>query len=291
MATAAGMAWAGEAVTFAAMGDGPRSTDDWNRLRHQIGQENKAGKSQFLIHLGDIARGSDALPESRYEDVAEILKGSKAPFFIIPGDNEWNDLDDPDVGWGFWVKHFMGFERNFDVPWTVEHQNVRHENFAFVLNGVLFVGLNLVGGTVHDPDEWRTRHEQNAAWVREQFESHGDVRAAVIFGQAKPNEKQETFFGAVVPIIEAFGKPVLYLHGDGHVWQKEKRWRVPNLWRVQVDQVEKGPPVRVTVTDKKRKPFRFDRQLEERDSELYEPMSKRIRKRDGFGRRHVKPTP
>ncbi len=283
--------WAdSETVTFAAMGDGPRSTEDWNRLRHQIGQENRAAKAQFLIHVGDIARGSEALPESRYEQVADVLKQSKAPLFIIPGDNEWNDLDDPDIGWGYWVKHFSDFEQHFDVPWTVERQTVRRENFAFVLDGVLFIGLNLVGGSVHDAEEWRTRHEQDAAWVREQFDAHGDeVRAAVLFGQAKPHEKQETFFGAAVPLIEAFGKPVLYLHGDGHTWEKEKAWRAPNLWRVQIDQVEKGPPVRVTVTHKAKRPFRFDRQLKERETEMYEPMSKRIRRQDGFGRKHGKP--
>jgi hypothetical protein len=277
--------YADEPVTFSAMGDGPYDVKDWNRLRHQIGHENREAKSRFIIHVGDIASGTDALPESRYTRVAEILQGSDVPLFIIPGDNEWNDLDDPAIGWAYWVKHFTEFEHHFDVSWDVTRQDVRRENFAFVLDGVLFVGINLVGGTVHDAAEWQTRHEQNAGWVREQIESHGnEVRAAVIFGHAQPKEKHETFFSAAVPAIESFGKPTLYLHGDGHFWQKDKRWRVPNLWRVQVDQIGEGPPVRVTVTTKARKPFDFDRQLDERDSDLYEPMSKRIRKQNGFGR-------
>lgn len=288
----AGSAWAADLITFAAMGDGPYDIKDFNRLRHQIGHENRAEKAKFVIHVGDIASGTDALPESRYTRVADILKGSKAPLFIIPGDNEWNDLEDPAIGWDYWVKHYTAFEQHFDVPWAVERQDVRRENFAFVLDGVLFVGINLVGGTVHDAEEWRIRQEQDAAWVRDQIESHGrDVRAAVIFGHANPNEKHDGFFDAAVPVIEAFGKPVLYLHGDGHVWQKEKRWRAPNLWRVQVDKIGEGPPVRVTVTDKKRKPFDFDRQLEERDSELYEPMSRRILRRDGFSGRRGTPHP
>lgn len=284
-------AWAADSlVTFSAMGDGPYKTADWNRLRHQIGHENRAAKAKFVIHVGDIASGTDALPESRYTRVAEILKGSKAPLFIIPGDNEWNDLDNPEIGWGYWVKHYTDFELHFDVPWTVERQDIRRENFAFVLDGVLFVGINLVGGTVHDKEEWRVRQEQDAEWVRAQFNTHGkEVRAAVILGHAQPNEKHNAFFEPTIPVIAAFGKPVLYLHGDGHVWQKEKGWRAPNLWRVQVDQIGKGPPVRVTVTEKPKKPFRFDRQLKERDSELYEPMSKRIRRHDGFGRGHRKP--
>jgi len=281
---------ADKSLTFSAMGDGPYDTADWNRLRHQIGHENREGRAKFVIHVGDIASGTESLPESRYTRVAEILKGSRAPLFIIPGDNEWNDLDDPDIGWTYWERHYSAFEQHFDVPWKVERSDVRPENFAFVLDGVLFVGINLVGGRVHDAEEWRLRQEQDAAWVRKQFETHGeDVRAAVILGHAKPVASHETFFSAAVPVIAAFGKPTLYLHGDGHVWEKEKGWRAPNLWRVQIDQIEKGPPVRVTVTDKKKRPFRFDRQLKERESELYEPMSKRIRHRNGFGRKRSTP--
>jgi len=283
--------WAdSNSITFSAMGDGPYKTADWNKLRHQIGHENREGRAKFIIHVGDIASGTESLPESRYTRVAEILKGSRAPLFIIPGDNEWNDLENPDIGWTYWERHYSAFEQHFDVPWDVERADVRPENFAFVLDGVLFLGINLVGGRVHDAQEWRVRQEQDAAWVTEQFGKHGDaVHAAVILGHAKPVDSHETFFGLAVPVIEAFEKPVLYLHGDGHTWQKEKEWRAPNLWRVQIDQIGKGPPVRVTVTDKKRRPFRFDRQLNERDSEMYEPMSKRIRRHDGFGGRQGRP--
>ena len=277
-------------ITFSAMGDGPYKTEDWNRLRHQIGHENREGRAKFIIHVGDIASGTEALPESRYTRVAEILKGSSAPAFIIPGDNEWNDLDDPEIGWTYWVRHYSAFEQHFDVPWDVQRQDVRPENFAFVLDGVLFIGINLVGGTVHDAEEWRIRQEQNATWVSEQFEAHGaDVRAAVIFGHAHPKESHETFFSRSVPEIAAFEKPVLYLHGDGHVWEKEKAWRAPNLWRVQIDKLGDGPPVRVTVTHKTKRPFRFNRQLKARETEMYEPMSKRIRRQDGFGRKRGKP--
>ena len=173
-ASAAIPVWAdSKPITFSAMGDGPYKTADWNRLRHQIGHENREGRAKFIIHVGDIASGSDALPESRYTRVAEILKGSRAPLFIIPGDNEWNDLDDPDIGWTYWERHYSAFEQHFDVPWTVERSEVRPENFVFVLDGVLFVGINLVGGTVHDADEWRIRQEQDAAWVRDQLAAHG----------------------------------------------------------------------------------------------------------------------
>lgn len=43
--------------------------------------------------------------------------------------------------------------------------------------------------------------------------------------------------------MATYGKPVLYLHGDGHKWRCEKPSRAPNLLRIQVDQVTKARPV------------------------------------------------
>ncbi len=77
--------------------------------------------------------------------------------------------------------------------------------------------VNIVGGKVHDSAEWQARLQQDADWVAE--------------------------------LCKAWTKPVLYLHADGHVWEVEKAWRAPNLWRVQTDQVRLNPPVLVTVTE------------------------------------------
>lgn len=267
----------GTDVSFSAVGDGPRADADWAILSSQLDRVDKDGRSAFLIHLGDITKGTDVLPETYYARVAALLEKSKTPVFIVPGDNEWNDLDNPAQGWEFWTRHFMGFEKRFPKAPEAVRQAARPENFAFALHGVLFVGLNLVGGTVHDTAEWTTRHSDNLAWVREQFAAHPDARAAVICAQARPKEKQEDFFGPFCEAAQAFGKPVLYLHGDGHVYEVEQPWRKPNLTRVQVDQVSKGPPLLVTVTLESEKPFQFSR--------LAPLKEERMRRPEHFGPR------
>jgi len=254
----------GEPLMFSATGCGPYAPDEEPLLAKFISDVvNKDGKSEFLVHLGDVVTGKKKeWPESQYEKVAGILKTSAIPVFVVPGDNEWNDLTDPDVGWKHWSKHFHEFEKNFKNAPALSRQKVRPENFAWVRKGVLLIGINLVGGRVHDAKEWDARMKQNVEWIRENMRLHGkEVRAAVVFAQAMPQKSIEPFaigFGAVA---KEFDKPVLYLHADGHKWQVEQGWRSANVLRVMTDQVRLGPPVLVTVTDDPAKPFEFDRRL------------------------------
>jgi hypothetical protein len=202
-------------------------------------------------------------PESQYARVAGLLRKSKVPVFIVPGDNEWNDLDDPATGWKYWTKHFLHFDKQFHYGPPVSRQDTRQENLAWTSKGVLMIGINLVGGRVHDADEWQTRMRQDADWVQESFTLLGkDVRAAVVFAQTEPKLEHRPFFKRLAKDVARWGKPVLYLHADGHVWQEEPGFMgTPNLLRVQTDQLGRNPPVLVTVTDDPARPFVFDRRL------------------------------
>ena len=251
-------------LVFTATGDGPRDERDWSLLEGYFGYERADGGSLFLLHLGDITKGTDVLPEQYYADVAELFQKSAVPVLFVPGDNEWNDLDNPHIGWRHWEKHFLHFEEHFEDSPILRRQKERPENIAWITRGVLMIGINLVGGRVHDPAEWRRRHAQDVEWVEDCFDRDGDtVRATIIFAQAKPQEKHEDFFEPFLSAVATFGKPVLYLHGDGHTWELEEEWRKPNLTRVQVDAVGKAPPVRILVTFDPDDPFHFDRRLAE----------------------------
>jgi hypothetical protein len=75
------------------------------------------------------------------------------------------------------------------------------------------------------------------------------------------------FTSRFAELSAAFGKPVLFLHADGHNWVKDHPWAAaPNVMRVQVDLIQaKFPPVQVTVKQKAGKDgeiFVFDRRLE-----------------------------
>jgi hypothetical protein len=212
-----------------------------------------------MVHVGDIKTGSSPCLELVYESVSGQLLALDVPTFIIPGDNEWNDCDDPDEAWDYWLTWFSDFENNFQNPPIVERQDVRHENFAWTDENVLLIGINLVGGTVHDDEEWATRHQQNAEWVTSHFEAASDdVYAAVVFGHAHPSGAHDDFIEPFRAAAAAFARPVLYIHGDGHVWIHDHPWPEENMTRVQVDRGGIADPVQVTVWIDEPDTFVFD---------------------------------
>ena len=255
-------------VRFTAMGCGPYTREAEEDLRRFIRLDNELGTSAFMIHCGDIVTGRNKeWPESQYEKVADILaRGNRIPTFVVPGDNEWNDQADPDRGWRLWTKHYLMFDAKWTPPAKVIRQTSRKENFAFVRDQVLFIGINKVGGRVHDPDEWATRHGDNGEWVSENLSKYrNQVHSAAIFAQAKAGQgnakgDRNDFADLLKPAAEAFGKPLLYLHADGHKWYViEQEWAT-NITHVQLDLISSNfPPVQVTVTGDPRRPFVFDR--------------------------------
>jgi predicted phosphodiesterase len=260
----AGCAGAGS-VTFVAMGCGPYTAADAEALPGLLARENARGGAAFMVHCGDIVSGERAeRAEEEYALVARLLHdGNSTPTFIVPGDNEWNDLDDPDAGWANWERHFLGFHQRWEHPFDVERQTGRTENFAFLHEGVLFVGLNVVGGHVHDPDEWSRRLDDDAAWLVAQVAARGDgARALVVFAQASPNVFDGRLLQPLRQVAREFARPVLYLHADGHSWLVERGEWEPNLTRVQLDKLTpETPPIRVTITDDPSIPFLFDRRF------------------------------
>ncbi|HYM80621.1 MAG TPA: IPT/TIG domain-containing protein, partial [Candidatus Limnocylindria bacterium] len=248
-------------ITFSAMGDIPYGTGEVPILLQQIADHNRYSPSEFMVHVGDIKSGSMACTQGWYVDVAGYLKMLAVPTFIIPGDNEWNDCSNPDQAWGYWVQHFNEFEKNFCGAPVAERQSVRHENFAFVRNGVLFIGINLVGGSVHNQSEWNTRMQQDADWVDQQFDANvSQVRAAVVFGHTTiGNAHHDLFFNQFRADAAAFAKPVMYVHGDGHAWRFDRPWPEQNIQRMEVDNGAAEDPVQVTVTMDAQNPWTYVR--------------------------------
>ncbi len=189
-----------------------------------------------------------------------MLSKAAAPVFIIPGDNEWNDCTDPDPAWEHWDKYFMRFDRHWPHRLPLFRQLEREENFSFVRGNVLFVGLNIVGGRVHDVAEWKRRHGEGLDWVRRNLQRFGsEVSSLVIFGHARPNSTHRDFFEPFSKDAKEFTKPILYIHGDGHRWVYDRPFAAQNILRVQVDQGGIAPPLKVVVTDHETTPFQFDR--------------------------------
>ncbi len=255
-------------LTFAVMGDVPyglsQAEVDKEKviLRRQIERLNSNSEIAFLSHVGDIKKGAMPCDAKTYSDVAEILKTSVHPVFIIPGDNEWNDCPNPPEAWAHWERSFLRFDENWPSAFEVDRQPARDENYSFLLDDVLFVGLNLVGGKVHDWEEWNTRIEDDRTWLRDQFQRHSkSAKAAVIFAHANPGALEDGEFSftkhAFRPLIEYldtttqtdFPKPILLIHGDGHKWIEDHPF--PNagqrITRIQVTQGGLESPLQVEV--------------------------------------------
>jgi hypothetical protein len=252
-------AWAqGQPITFSMIADIPYSTSAESLFLSYVDDHNLYSPSEFFVHVGDIKSGTTSCTESRYSTTSDILSQLTVPTFILPGDNEWNDCSNPDAAWQLWESYFTDFEQPYCGTPAVEAQAVRHENFAFVSKGVLFVGLNVVGGTVHDSDEWDTRLQQDADWVDLQFtQNAAQVRAAVVFGHAGPNSDRTIFFDQFEASSAAFGKPVLYMMGDDHHWVFDNPFSEPNMARITIERDD--PPVEVTVLMDPQDPWLVER--------------------------------
>lgn len=268
-------------LVFSAMGCGPYTDDDADAVKFYLRRENALASSRFLVHLGDINSGKMAtaghLTEAYYAGIKSLLtKDNSIPTYIVPGDNEWNDRPDPDLGWKHWSKHLLKLEESFKPKWITERQEVRPENFAFVCDGILIIGINLPGGRVHDQKEWTRRFGENNDWIEKQFAAHRDTaRAAVVCAQANVvgQGKVKTIVNLLFSgfrkrfgeISKGFGKPVLFLHADGHKWTVDKPWKgVANITRIQVDRLNPSyPPAQITVDPTSKTPFAYDRRLKD----------------------------
>src|SRR5881396_2879700 len=181
-------------IIFSATGDVPYGDSQVAVFQGQIEDHNVYSPSEFFVHLGDILSGSESCSEFRYQRVADIMHVLTVPAYIVPGDNETINCSSPSSGWNLWVKYFMRFEDYFCGTPLTERQTGRQENFAFVKNGVLFVGINLVGGN----NDTKIMQD-DATWSSQQLTGKkSSVRAAVFFAQDGTGDNHSTFFNSFV---------------------------------------------------------------------------------------------
>jgi chitodextrinase len=246
----------GQPLTFSVTGDIPYSGKE-DLFQSQVDDHNLMSPSELFFHVGDIKSQDDACVDSYYAQTSDIMVQLAVPSFIVPGDNEWNDCPDPGSAWALWEAYFTDFEQLFCGTPPVEAQSVRHENFAFVHQGVLFIGINLVGGSTISSNELETRLQDDADWVEQQFSSkRSQVRAAVILAHAERSGSRDLFYDQFDASASAFGKPILFVHGNTHDWAYTTNWGAPNISRISIEQNE--PPLEVTVTMDS-SPFIFER--------------------------------
>ena len=261
---------------FCVIADVPYTAEEEAALPNQIA--NQTDGCEFLIHLGDIMGGSDKCAEEKYFVIRDILTNfSDIPVFMVPGDNEWNDCGNQTEihdGWNKWTTSFLRFEENWEqhALFDVERQPTHEENFSFVHRRTLFFGFNIVGGRVHDEEEWVDRLRDEHNWMvqmtRRNIPENAD--GIVIMAHAAPKDDHRWFFDP----LETFAKdelkgeiPILYLHGDGHDWKYTQNWRGQNsLLQIQHEGGVREPILKILADPHSMGPdpvlaFQFDRQL------------------------------
>ena len=272
-------------TVFYAIADVPYTDVERAELPPQIA--SLPNNAEFLVHLGDIrsARENPVCQLQEYEEIAGMLKKSRVPVFIVVGgefppdygmlnpsscslthtlfppiDNEFNDCSNVSTGWDYWMQELSNFENYWNHHFVVTRPPERPENFAFVHKRTLFIGLNLVGGRIHDADEWTSRLSEQANWTTMLMERHTSgldesieqVWSVVIFGHANPNAAHGLFFTPLTTYIQTALRPrkipVLYMNGDAHVWSLDSSYMgVDELLRIQLTGGTSEPPLQVIV--------------------------------------------
>jgi predicted phosphodiesterase len=260
---------------FYVTGDTPYSQTDMDLLKTHLAEISKNKDAKFIIHLGDIKDSVSPCLEKNYKDVSALLLTSKKPVLIIPGDNEYNDCENPALAWDHWSHYCLPINKRFQSTLKLSFQEKRPENFSFIYQRVLFIGINLVGGRIHNGAEWETRLNENEAWLNETVSKSGSkVDSLVLFAHAITTSTLDqgvfisshaAFTNAFCKVAREFKKPVLYIHGDGHIWIQDQPWPEKNIWRVQVMQGGNEDPLMIKIVRNQSNPFLYYRHsLQER---------------------------
>jgi len=213
----------GEVVSFYLLSNTPFTRDDETTLKKQLKSLGE-DKGSFLVHLGDVGLASNKqCVESVYDVSATLLSDSPLPVFILPGNNDWNDCPDPYSAWQTWRRTFQRFDQQFGYSYpNVYRQIGRDENFSFLYNGVLFIGIHLVDGYIQNEREWSTRHLQNVEWTEENLYKYvqDEYRAVVLMGHSPPKSKVGDYFWPIIDDwkqLQSKGRqsiPFLYVHAN-----------------------------------------------------------------------------
>jgi len=259
-----------EPFTFAAMGDVPYNSGERELLELMLDRLPR-DQIAFAVHIGDLKSGHSDCSDATYADRLKLFDAAPLPFIYIPGDNDWTDCSRWESGG--WVPEerlaklrsvfVTGNESLGRTRIPLERQRPMGvdgccpENLRWWRDGVLFVTLHVVGsannrGSGDEPKpEFVTRTAANVAWLQESFRLAHDrtAPAVTVFIHANPSiERVNSFRREFAPVLQmlkdetmAFGRPVLFIHGDTHRFQLDRPWwraktseGVPNLLRVEV---------------------------------------------------------
>jgi len=239
-------------IAFALVGDTPYSEAEAAALDAMIEQMNRE-ELAFVIHVGDITGGRGPCDDQWLAARKHQFEKSTHPFVVVPGDNEWVDCHrsgfDPierlakfrelfesgDMSLG---EHKIRLERQSDRD--AAHFPEYREHMRWIAGDVLFVGVNVqgsnnnLGRTPAMDAEHRARMAAVFAWLddSERLAMERKLSGMLIFTQGDPDFEGKMrrkgsngfaeFRNALRDLALKFGKPVLFVNGDTHLYKLDQ---------------------------------------------------------------------
>ena len=220
----------------------PYSQQGANLLDDVIDRMN-AVPLAFVVHVGDITSGTGPCGNAWLEDRRKQFARFKAPFVLLPGDNEWTDCRrtgfDPIERLEKWRQLFCHSMAGL----SLERQKGQYcENVRWVHDNVVFVGLNIPGGNNnlgHDPAEHGERMQAVFTWLDEAETLARRRDGLVVLMHANPFVARPIGpdgYAAVRDRLAKLGRArpgkVLLVHGDTHRFRDDEP--LPGLRRTEV---------------------------------------------------------
>jgi len=258
--------------SIAVIGDSPYGVNDadtaqFNATPAFIKTINQDRDVSLVLHVGDIHSGKQTCSFGYDKTIYDMWTAFEAPLVYTPGDNEWMDCHKAKEGsqpvlqnLGYVREIFfatpgktiggdktvMSQAQNFDARYPSDAQFV--ENVMWEQNGVVFISVNVPGGSNNGEDNWfnldRTKPQtdeilkRTAAaqrWLDRGFalaQAHR-ARAVLIQLQADMWDLDGTatkdlhianyrqYVDNIARNTAQFGKPVLLLNGDSHGFRSD----------------------------------------------------------------------
>ncbi len=248
---------ASHTYSFALIGDqqySPREEALFPDLLDAISRESLA----FVVHVGDFKAGSNApCTDALYVQRRDEFNRSRHPFILLPGDNDWVDCRRPTNGAYaplermkklrdiFYTssetlgKNRFPLLRQSDVFAADPVLSRYTENTLWIHGGVVYAALNIQGSNDNkgfdaaNDAEQVERTRANIAWLKHaMITARADnIAGLAIFLQANPGFEEAAamvqksgfrdFLEAFDAAAIAFGKPILFAHGDSHHFRVE----------------------------------------------------------------------
>jgi len=220
-------------------------------LQKRLSQMPPRPVGDFMFHLGrwESPLETNQCDQSSYSDFADLFSVSPLHTYLVPGYEEYNDCPDT------WRSELERYDERFwpTPSYTVNRQVNHEENIAFVLNKILFVGVNVARTENQDPSVVLASDTAAIEWVQEHVDKNFPAsEALVIFANSGPDENWQSD-GFYQPLIETIQQQttittiIVHLAPEGESWSVDSQF--DGMEKLVVARVESGtwPPMRILI--------------------------------------------